>query len=66
MDMDEVLNVVECAISGDGHLLDIALPLSCGHFVCKKCIPEDDCYQLKCLKCNGTNQYDLSLCKESD
>ena len=46
--------------------IEVALPLSCGHFVCKKCIPENNNYQFNCPKCNTTNQYDLSLGKEPE
>jgi hypothetical protein len=46
------------------HLLDTALPLSCGHHVCKKCVPANNAYQFNCLKCNEVNKIDLSQCKE--
>ena len=66
MNFDKVLSVVECAIGRDGHLLDTALALSCGHFVCKKCVPATNNNQFKCIKCNETNQTNLSLSKESE
>ena len=66
MDFDEFLQVVECALGTDKHLLQNALTLSCGHFVCKNCIPANNKYQFKCRKCNTTNQYDLSLGKEPE
>ena len=66
MDFDEILQVVECALGTDRHLLQIALPLSCGHFVCKNCIPADTNYQFACSKCNKTNQINLSLCEEPE
>jgi len=66
MDFDETLRVVECAFGTDRHLLQNALGLSCGHYVCKRCIPANNNNQFKCLKCNETNQTNLSLSKESE
>ena len=66
MDFDEILQVVECALGTDKHLLQNALGLSCGHYVCKKCIPANNNYQFKCPKCSETNKYDLSLGKEPE
>ena len=53
-----------CSISKDEHLLDTALPLSCGHIVCQKCVPVNNAYQIKCFKCNEVIKTDLSQCKE--
>ena len=66
MGFDEILQVVECALGTDRHLLQNALPLSCGHFVCKKCIPANSNFKFKCPKCNETNQYNLSSGKEPE
>ena len=66
MDFDEILQVVECALGTDKHLLHNSIGLSCGHFVCKKCIPANNNFQFKCPKCNETNQNNLSLCKEPE
>ena len=66
MKMHEIVKFAECALGTDNHLLQNALGLSCGHFVCKKCIPANNNYQFKCLKCNETNQYNLSLGKEPE
>lgn len=60
----DIFKSFECSIAKDGHLLQVALPLSCGHLVCKKCVPPNNAYQFKCLKCNEINKLDLSQCKE--
>ena len=66
MDFDEILKVVECALGTDRHLLQNALGLSCGHYVCKKCIPANNNYQFECSKCKKINQTNLSLCEEPE
>ena len=59
------LKIVECSLADDGHILECALPLSCGHAVCKKCVPANNNYKFLCLKCEKVNLIDLSVCDES-
>ena len=61
---ENIYEVVECAYSQDKHLLHEAVALSCGHYICKKCIPEAN-NKITCLKCKTINTNDLSTCKES-
>ena len=61
---ENIYEVVECAYSQDKHLLHEALALSCGHHICKNCVPDSN-FNIKCLKCNSINTTNLSECKES-
>lgn len=61
-----ILNLIQCSATDDKHILQTGIALSCGHHVCKKCIPQNNSYQIKCLKCNKTNQHNLSLSEESE
>ena len=62
----DIFKLVECAMSSEPHFLECPLPLTCGHHVCKKCVPPNRNYQFKCLKCDRINQFDLTKCHESD
>jgi len=66
MQFENVLKVVQCSLAKDGHILECAIPLSCGHHICKKCLPANNNYQFTCHKCGEINQMNLSLCKESE
>ena len=61
---ENIYEVVECAYSQDKHLLHEALALSCGHFICKKCVPSSHT-NIKCFKCNTINKNDLKSSNES-
>jgi hypothetical protein len=60
---ENALKLLECAISIDNHIVMESIPLSCGHCICKQCIPES--YSFNCKLCNKLNEIDLSNCKES-
>jgi len=62
----DIVKLVECSMTGDSHYLECPLPLSCGHHVCKKCLPPNKNYQFRCIKCSCINQFDLNTCQESD
>ena len=66
MEFENVFKIAECALGRDGHILENAIALSCGHYICKKCIPTNNFYEFRCYKCNEVNRNNLSLCKESD
>ena len=65
MASEEMFKLVQCALGQDGHLLKNAIGLSCGHFICKKCIPANDFFGFKCHKCNEVNLINLGQCKEA-
>jgi len=64
--MNKLLKLGECALAEDKHLIQHAIGLSCGHHICKKCIPmnKTNNYEIKCLKCGKINNHDLSKCDE--
>ena len=47
------------------HLVKTPIPLSCGDFICKTCIPKDQKERIKCDNCERYNKYDLSKGRES-
>jgi hypothetical protein len=60
----DTLESVQCAISKDKHIVLCPLGLSCGHTICKKCIPQDPNGQILCVICNEINENNLSRSKE--
>ena len=60
--MDECL--FYCALADNQHILEIPICLSCGHSICKKCIPRETT-NFKCKICDRENKFDLSEAKES-
>lgn len=60
----ETLESVQCAISEDKHIVMCPLGLSCGHTICKKCIPQDQNTQILCIICNEINENNLARSKE--
>lgn len=61
---DKFLSLIQCSISEDKHILQQGISLSCGDFICQKCVPANKSVQ--CLKCKSVNQFDLSIAKESE
>ena len=65
--MNNIIKLAECSLAENKHLIQIAISLSCGHHICKKCIPQNsNNSQIKCLKCGKINNIDLSKCEEAD
>lgn len=65
---DELYKLIECAASTGCHIIEEAVPLSCGHFICKECLDGSN-YQIICKFCNEQNNldnsgYSQSLCFE--
>lgn len=62
----ETLDSIQCALSKNRHFVEHPITMSCGHTICKKCIPNDNNQQqLKCLICNELNEHNLNTSKES-
>ena len=62
--MNNIIKLAECSLAENKHLIQIAIGLSCGHHICKKCIPQNsNNSQIKCLKCDKINQTDLRKCE---
>ncbi len=52
-------NDVFCVQDAWGHFVEEPKVLSCGHFVCTKCIGHVK--QITCKRCNQLNSFDLSI-----
>jgi hypothetical protein len=61
----KVTNSLECAFSLDKHISMHPITLSCGHNVCKQCVPLNGNHKIPCYHCQKINQIDLRLCDES-
>jgi hypothetical protein len=53
----DVLKKITCAVAFDEHIAEDGCTLSCGHFICENCIPDD--YKVTCIKCAIVNENDL-------
>lgn len=62
----EVLESLECSfmVNGFKHISKNPLILSCGHSVCKSCIPNDSIEEIKCSRCDKINFNDLKVSNE--
>ena len=63
MNLEALLNIVECVGDDDNHIVKEPLALSCGHCICRECIPQDE--QLSCYKCKLINKNNLKDSKVS-
>jgi hypothetical protein len=63
--MEELLNAIECVLNDDDrHIVKEPIGLSCGHSICKECIPKNR-LQIVCSKCKTTNTNDLITSRAS-
>ena len=63
---EDAKEMAKCAVkSREEHIAINALSLTCGHHICKKCIPNNNNYQFKCNRCQKTNKVNLSEANES-
>jgi hypothetical protein len=65
---EENLESITCASVMDEHFIQQPIGISCGHSICRNCVPVNDEKHLdiKCSICNETNIIDnLRLIKES-
>lgn len=61
----EILDLIQCALSKDKHIVMNPIAMSCGHSVCKNCVPSEVHQRIKCLNCSEVNENDLDKSKES-
>lgn len=65
---DQILESLECASCSTTTFRHIArnpLTLSCGHSICKECVPSNDKIRVKCWHCKEINQTYLKTQKVS-
>jgi hypothetical protein len=62
--LKQFVEMLRCALGDNDHIYREPISLSCGHCVCKKCIPEDD-DEITCKVCGDKNKYDLNDSKVS-
>lgn len=58
--MEKICEILSCAVSND-HIVNEPIHLSCGHTICKTCIPNDANTFLNCSICLALNMKDLKL-----
>lgn len=62
----ELKNALTCAKSEDfRHIVDDPVTLSCGHFICKECLPFNNMISLVCCKCEKTNEFNLDTLRNA-
>jgi transcription elongation factor Elf1 len=57
-------NIFCCALALDKHFIENPVTLSCGHSICKLCVPKKT-EVLVCKICGEKNEIDLNKVKES-
>ena len=62
---NDKLKEFECATSVDKHFLERPVALSCGHNVCKNCIPKVNFTHIKCNICDKLTTKDIRNDEES-
>ena len=66
MSIEKALDLVKCSFNDDGHIVENGIPLSCSHFICKKCIPNSEEPYIRCAQCDKVNKINLRLCDECE
>lgn len=63
---NKIIHYLECANTLKfRHIANKPTGLSCGHFICKECIPLDSSTQVKCDHCGDINKIQLDILKNS-
>ena len=63
--MNDLLRELYCGLSND-HVVKEPISLSCGHSICKACVPVCGQVKIRCKICNEeTFKYKLKINKES-
>ena len=61
--LKQIIEIARCASTLDEHILHDPISLSCGHYICQKCIPADT--NLACNICGIQNENVLKNSKVS-
>lgn len=59
----DILQTLQCGLSNDDHILMQPVSLSCGHSVCKKCIPLNFNYDGVETGCGTIHNEQINKCK---
>jgi hypothetical protein len=62
---DEKLNEFYCIFSEQKHFLIDPVTISCGHSICKKCLPRENTTSIRCKICKRLVSYDANRIKVS-
>jgi hypothetical protein len=60
----QLLEMIKCAVSDDEHIYKEPVSLSCGHYICRSCIPASD-DKISCRICGDENINNLRSSKVS-
>ena len=53
---DQVLNLMKCCFSNDGHIAIEPIPVSCGATGCKQCLLDSNIEEIDCFSCKGKHK----------
>jgi hypothetical protein len=53
---DEVLNLMKCCFSNDGHIAIEPIPVSCGATGCEQCLLNSNIEEIDCFSCKGKHR----------
>ncbi len=56
---DNLINVVQCSLSIDKHIVKNPKSIQCGHSACKSCIYKSTNKIVKCIKCGQYSEINL-------
>ncbi len=63
---ESVLNVLQCALSSDKHIVTHPVTIPCGHTVCRSCLLVSNSKLINCLECGKIIEIDLNNSSESN
>ena len=64
--ISEELEELTCALSDDEHFLIKPIELTCGHYFCQECKPEENIKEIRCKICNVLTTQDFGSLIVSD
>ena len=64
MNLDEIFLQLNCALT-NSHIVREPIHLSCGHCICKYCIPVVECAKIECQICGAVTNKSLKNESES-
>ena len=62
MNSEKMIEELKCSISNDGHFLIKPIALTCGHCICRNCIPCSHIDEIRCKICDSVAKLDSTEC----